>query len=320
MRAASSLVLIAGLASSAGAVDGVLEINHTCAVQTGCFSGDAAAYPVTIDGSAGRSYRLTGDLVVPDANTTGISVSAPSISIDLNGFEIVRSGCQGATADCTPASGAGSGVETSSSLNRGISVRNGSITGMGSYGVFLGVQAEVVGLRVRWNRIAGIFVNTASTVTGNTATSNDLDGISASAGSTVTGNTASSNGLRGIDAAAGSTISGNTTYLNSDGISAAVGSTVSRNATYLNGDDGIAAAAGSTISGNTAHDNTGDGIAANTGSIVQSNSVRSNGGFGLNLTGNAGYQENVITLNTAGTVSGGVNLGSNSCNSTATCP
>ena len=57
-------LLLLALAGPVLAVDGVLEINHTCAVQTGCFSGDTAGYPVTIDGTAGRSYRLTGDLIV----------------------------------------------------------------------------------------------------------------------------------------------------------------------------------------------------------------------------------------------------------------
>ena len=34
----------------------------------------------------------------------------------------------------------------------------------------------------------------------------------------------------------------------------------------------------------------------------------------------AAYRENVINNNTAGTVTGGVNMGANSCNGTATCP
>ncbi len=46
-------LLLLALAGPALAVDGVLEINHTCATQTGCFSGDTAGYPVTIDGTAG---------------------------------------------------------------------------------------------------------------------------------------------------------------------------------------------------------------------------------------------------------------------------
>jgi hypothetical protein len=58
-------------------------------VNIGCFSGDAAGLPVTINGAAGRSYRLTGDLTVPDENTNGIVVSANDIGIDLNNFAII---------------------------------------------------------------------------------------------------------------------------------------------------------------------------------------------------------------------------------------
>ena len=38
----------------------MVEINQACALSTGCFSGDTAGFPVTIDGTAGPSYRLTG--------------------------------------------------------------------------------------------------------------------------------------------------------------------------------------------------------------------------------------------------------------------
>ncbi len=44
------LILLA-LAAPSLATDGVAEINHTRAAQTGCFGGDTAGYPVTIDGS-----------------------------------------------------------------------------------------------------------------------------------------------------------------------------------------------------------------------------------------------------------------------------
>ena len=141
---------------TARSAEAVAEISETCAVQTGCFNGDPPGYPVTIDGTAGGSYRLTSNLIVPDENTDGISVNSSSITIDLNGFEIVRSGCEAATTDCSPGSGTGSGVERALSLIRGVSVRNESITGMGAYGVILGDQADISGLRVRWNRIGDI--------------------------------------------------------------------------------------------------------------------------------------------------------------------
>ena len=147
----------------------------------------------------------------------------------------------------------------------------------------LGDQAEVSGLRVRWNRLEGIRTDTGSAVSGNTAFQNGRDGIFTGIGSTISGNTA-----------------------------------------YDNGDDGIRAEFGSTISGNTAYDNGDDGIRANGGASVQGNTVSLNGSYGLNLfhtfLSDAGYRENVISENLTGTVNGGVNLGSNSCNGTTTCP
>ncbi len=98
------VILLSFLSSVAHATDGVVEINQTCAVNTGCLPGDAAGFPVTI-GESG-SYRLTGDLVVPTAGTTAIDVTTSDVTIDFNGFgvfgptvctRLVRTG-RGATA------------------------------------------------------------------------------------------------------------------------------------------------------------------------------------------------------------------------------
>ena len=132
-----SLFTLLVSASIGLASNGVLEINQACVVNTGCFSGDNVGFPVEIDGSAGRSYRLTSDLVLPSASVSGVVISAPSVSIDLNGFEIVTSGCLGKTTNCTPAVGNGDGIGFTApgdGDNRGISVKNGSITGMGDDG------------------------------------------------------------------------------------------------------------------------------------------------------------------------------------------
>ncbi len=300
LHSATLLLIFPVLATtSAYAVDGVLEINHTCATQLGCFSGDAVNYPITIDGTAGGSYRLTSNLIVPNENTDGITVSSPSISIDLNGFAIVRSGCEGAITDCTPASGTGSGVTVSGAFN-GVSVRNGSVVGMGAFGVDLySAQGEAVGLRVRWNRSGGIWASTASTIRDNIVFGNGSNGIFTHNGSTVSGNTTYDNGADGIYTATGSTVSGNTAH--------------------GNGDDGIYAGEGSTVSGNTTYFNSGDGIEAGSGSTVQRNTVRVNVGFGLNLSSDSAYRENVITGN-GGTVNSGYNMGSNFCNTNSTCP
>ena len=300
------------------ASDGLLEINHTCATQTGCFDGDTANYPVTI--TAPGSYRLTSNLAVPDENTDGISVETSSVSVDLSGFEITRTACVGVTTNCTPASGTGSGVDVTLG-SEGVAVRNGSITGMGARGVFLRAQSEAQNLRVRWNRQEGVRVGVGSTVSGITAYENDGDGILASSGSTVSGSSSYRNEGNGIWADAGSTVAGNTAYLNTgDGIFTNNGCTVAGNTTSSNSDDGIEANFGSTVFDNTSYDNGGDGVVAFSGSSVQRNTVRSNTGFGLTLSTTVPYRENTITGNTAGTVSQGVDVGANFCDTNTTCP
>jgi len=47
---------------------------------------------------------------------------------------------------------------------------------------------------------------------------------------------------------------------------------------------------------------------------------RENGGFGIRLTGASSYENNVVELNTGGTISGGTQTGSNLCDGNMTCP
>ncbi len=72
LRSLSSLTLLPVClltATTALAVDGVLELNQTCAISKGCTRGDDPGFPISIDGGDGRSYRLTSDLLIGDANT-----------------------------------------------------------------------------------------------------------------------------------------------------------------------------------------------------------------------------------------------------------
>jgi parallel beta-helix repeat protein len=287
-----SLVVFFAVATPALATDGVVEINQACAVHTGCFSGDTAGLPVTIDGTAGHSYRLTSDLTVPDENTDGIVVSTSSVSIDLNGFEIAgpvtcSGNPPGVPLTCNPASGTGSGVWRSTGAERGISVKNGSITGMGSYGVRLGSDAEITNLRVRWNWGTGISVSANSTISGNTVSENGNDGIYAFIASTISGNTTLNNANDGIFCVQGCSIVGNVAYTNGDQTNPA----------------------------------TDDGIECDRGCSVRANSVHGNRGYGLNLGADSAYSDNVVTSNATGTVtgSGSANsLGGNYCSGTGT--
>ncbi len=301
MRPIAVSLLFVLLAGTASAGDGVLEINQSCAVNTGCFSGDTAGFPITI--SATGSYRLTGSLTVPDENTNAIVISASSVEIDLNGFAIVGpTSCTGFPVTCTPSTGTGTGIGIASISVIGVAVENGSIRGMGLRGVDLGDYSIVEDLRVSSTRATGIDVGVSSIVRNNVVRIGNV-GISTGAGAVVLGNAVSGGSTTGIFTSSGSTISGNSAYENQG--------------------DGISTSSGSTVVGNLSHSNGGDGIQTTQSSSVQRNMIRENGGFGLknivNLAPTA-YRNNTITSNISGTVTDSVNLGGNNCDNTATCP
>jgi hypothetical protein len=251
--------------------------------------------------SASGSYRLTGNLPVPNENTDGIVVGATDVSIDLGGFTIRGPNqCSPPPVVCT-LTGTGLGIHGSAD---GLRISNGGVVGMGSVGIYVesGDGDEIRNVRVAKNRFQGIRMDgAAALVERSTATRNGDDGVRVGLGGMLSNNVAYQNG--------------------SHGISENGSSTVSDNAVSQNGGNGILGSSGSIISGNTANGNAGAGIAAGQGSAVQRNTAVGNL-IGITLQGRATYRENTILSNTAATVLGtlAVNMGDNSCDGTPTCP
>jgi len=308
-------LLLAAIPRVASAADGALEINHSCAAQTGCFAGDTAGYPVTIDGTAGRSYRLTSGLTIPNQNTDGIVVSANDVAIDLNGFGLFGSvSCTGSpVVVCAPAGGTGVGIRRTASTIRGLSVRDGSVVGMGGRGVWLGEQGEATGLRVRSNGNNGIEAGLGSVVAGNAIHQNGNNGIFATA-AVISNNGVTQNAASGITTLVGSVISDNSVGYNGQiGIFASTGAKIEGNSTLFNGQ-----------AGNASFD---DGISCSSGCLIRANTARDNAGHGISLGIDSAYADNVVTGNLTGTVGGtgsGNNRGGNYCAGTglgtASCP
>lgn len=220
-RSTPALVIVWLLfaASPASGVDGVLEINQTCAVNSGCFPGDSAGFPVTIT-TEGVSVRLTSSLAVPDENTTAIQVFGADVTVDLNGFAI--SGptvCSGSPLTCAP-TGTGIGVSGGRTT-----VLNGSVRGMGDSGVSLtGSGAHVSGVRAVSNGSRGIWAGEYAVVTNCVARENGSTGIQGGDG-LFSENNASYNGTSGIASGRG-TVLGNTMNDNGGvGLNAGVTST-----------------------------------------------------------------------------------------------
>lgn len=135
------LALLTLVPHPATATEGVLEINHACAVGGGCFGGDGAGYPVTIDEPG--SYRLTGNLTPPDINTSAIEISVNDVTLDLAGFAIIFPG-NGCVSQANCPQGSGDGV----SGGRRTAIRNGIIKNAGRRGISLSDIAIVERIRV----------------------------------------------------------------------------------------------------------------------------------------------------------------------------
>jgi hypothetical protein len=314
---AASLLLPA---SAAMAVDGVIEINHIRALAGGVSGGalDAPGYPVSIRGTG--SYRLTGNLLLPDTNTTAIEVLVPDVTIDLNGFAIQNgTSCR---PDCAP-TGTGIGVDASGMAN--VSVVNGTVFGMGSHGVVLGDRGRAEDLRVLHNGGTGIATANGGTVRGNTVSSSGGTGISTSLGSVVSENTVANSGASGIGGGTGSSIRGNT--VDGSANSGLVGGSavvVQSNTVQNSGDDGIVVGSnavvvnnvvtnsigtlvagidadqGSAIIGNVSAGATSNGIEIATSGSALDNTVTNNGQVGVFVNGAGTVARNTIVGNGAG--------------------
>jgi len=193
------------LASSAWAQ---IEINHAKAIAGGVTPGDTPGYPVTL--SLAGSYKLTGILSVPNANTDAIVITADYITLDLNGFLIHGTTVCTGKPHVTSCSPTGSGVGIRALGHKGMVVTNGQIFGMGSVGIFGGSNGRIEHIVAQSNGFPGMSVDHSNLVINNQALNNGGSGISVGHNNTVLNNTVSGNGSSGIDTLSNNTVLNNT--------------------------------------------------------------------------------------------------------------
>jgi hypothetical protein len=149
-------------------------------------------YKITKSGS----YQLGGNLVA--AKTTAINISAANVTLDLNGFTISCTACQGVP-----------GIVSSGT---GTAITNGTLTGFGGTGTGnpYGIQFQAAGGSLDHVTATGNYVGVYGAsgadvvVTNSSVVNNTWTGISCpSSQLTVMNTTASGNGLDGIELAAG---------------------------------------------------------------------------------------------------------------------
>ncbi len=241
MQIASLLVaaaVLGGVAMPAWAVDGVVLIDQNRALAGGVSPGDTPGFPVTI--SLSGSYRLASNLVVPNENTTAITITADNVSLDLNGFMIQGpTVCNAGAHTCAP-TGTGDGIDFRNRF--AITIVNGSIKGMGHDGIDGEVTIANQGRTARVERVsaisnggAGILISVGGTIVGSIAFNNGSDGIFCFAGCIIKENNSINNGGDGITTGSGSNVSGNTATQNArSGLSANADTGYTNNIFLLN--------------------------------------------------------------------------------------
>jgi hypothetical protein len=297
---ALSMLFAGCLVAHAG--NGRLEINQTCAENSGCFAGDTPGFPVQI--TSHGSYVLTGSLQVPAA-TDGVEVTAENVTIDLNGFSIEGPvTCTGTPVTGCSASSGAQGVDASS--QRGTTVTAGSISGFGASGVHLGDHATASQLRVSENASSGLSVGGHSRVEDIRSERNANYGVDTGVQSTVENAVAFGNGYRGIATDDGSTIVDSSSSQNADiGIFAGSHNTVRGVSSTSNQDDGIMLYNGnSVLVDSTAGDNTGFGVNC----LYGGDSALSNVVLNYNNSNNAQFDGQCLET------------GANVCQGSTTCP
>ncbi|TMH28391.1 MAG: hypothetical protein E6H58_18015 [Betaproteobacteria bacterium] len=197
-----TLIVTALLAASAGAF-----------AQTTISQGKNPSFPIAINQPG--SYMLTSNLVVP-AGTGGIVISAPNVTLDLNGFMISGPVTCASAGVCSMAPTANHGIV---STMPNTAIRNGTIKGFQGSGVQIAGASMLADLMVTENAAYGIVGG--SQAQGNTlvnrvrTTLNKLSGLYLFQ-STVIDSAAANNGQAGF-------------YLN---FSALIDSSASSNAQY----------------------------------------------------------------------------------------
>jgi len=175
------------------AVDGQVLINQATLTAAG------GTYPIMQPGS----YKLSGNLQAKDKDTNVIVISASHVTLDLNGFAIL--GTTNCAGGLNPCAGAGTGVGIAAAgVQFNITIRNGTIQGMGNVGILLFGDSHLVEyLHVRSNGGIGIEVEASadqggSIVQYNTVQRNGGTGIFIESGS-ASHNVLNTNLVYGID-------------------------------------------------------------------------------------------------------------------------
>ncbi len=300
LAVAGALVALAGpLDPPAGPVaptgKTLAEVEPRIAINAANTPGDSdSLFKITQPGS----YYLTGN-IAGVAGKHGIEIAANSVTLDLNGFDVV--GVPGSL----------DGVTCTLTNANDLAVRNGTIRSWDQDGLDFFTSSAINGtlglLRVSDNGIVGIRAGFGYTIAGCSAYANGriqanvgietgescaiidcsaylntVGGIETFPGCALSNCSTTRNTGFGIGTSSGCTLTRCSSVSNNGiGISATSGCTISGCSVSFNGADGILVGSGCTIADSTVSSNTLDGIQCDAQCIIRGNTCAANGsGFG----------------------------------------
>lgn len=163
---------------------GLVDIDQARALAGNITPTDPAGFPVVI--SQPGSYRLTSDLQVADPSTSGVVITSPHVTLDLNGFTIRGPvTCTGEATVLTCSSdgmgttrGFGIHVHLPNTFGSTVLVRDGTVAGFAGHGVYGGAgmrNVDVHRMRISGNGQAGVF--SAGSVTDSSISRNRGQGL-----------------------------------------------------------------------------------------------------------------------------------------------
>jgi parallel beta-helix repeat protein len=237
--------------------------------------------PTTIT-EPGSWYLAESLFAEPDA-VNGITIAADNVSLDLNGFTL------------TGAPDTLSGIAVTG-VRANISIRNGTVSGWGRYGIHgdsadnssihrVLAQGNGVGA-TSWH---GLSIGLSGRIIECSAFENGGNGIEAKAGSVVNQCAAGKNGRNGISGGDSCVISACSAFDNSaHGVDCSQGqtseaATITNCSAESNGASGIFAGPGCVIANCTVTGNVADGIFGESGSLIHHCVSRLNTGDGIDV-------------------------------------
>lgn len=270
----------------------------------------ASQLPLTI--TQPGSYYLAGNIA---ASGGGITIDTDNVTVDLMGF--------------TLSGGTGSGIGVTCCARKGVTIKNGTVSGWAAGGIALNSTygALVIDVKALGNGADGIDVGTSGRIARCNAIGNAADGFHLGPTASIEHSTASDNGADGIRTESGAVVEDCVSSFNhadgifgqrcvirdctvgdnqGNGINVAYAAIVSGSIVSYNNGIGIQASSGSRLAGNTVLQNGLDGILVMYDTLVLDNVVTDNGrlgdGAGIHVSNSSGcrIEGNTVAANDRG--------------------